>query len=578
MKPLSLFSQHIWRRFFAIAVPYWREGQKLRAWGLLLLLIVLLLAETRLSVSLNAQTGEFTSALAAGERGRFWAAIRACLLALALFVPVHAFYYYVRDYMANHWRRWLTRRYLGSYFDQRRYYRLGITDDIDNPDQRIAEDVNVFTQRSLYFLLIVIGSAMQLVAFSHVLWTIAPRLVYFLAAYALVGTVLALGVFGMPLMRLNFLQLRREADLRYRLVRVRENAESIAFYRGEAPEKQQVEHSFAAVYGNFRRLIRQQFTLNLFQQGYSQLSLILPMVLIADSVLSGEIEVGRAVQAAAAFTIVLGAISLIIDNFESLSRFTAGIDRLDALARALDSPPADPDPARVIAVRESDRLAVSGLSLFTPNFERALVRDLHFDLPPGESLMIVGPSGCGKSSLLRAVAGLWRSGTGEVGRPPGAALMFLPQRPYMQIGSLRSQLLYPDPDGAADDAELAALLDVVQLTGLIERCGGLDAEADWSRILSIGEQQRLAFARLLRARPQVAILDEATSALDSANEAALYRRLQAHRTTIVSIAHREALIDYHSQVLELQADGGWQLLRAADYRRRQGSPAPALAA
>ena len=579
MKPVSLFSQHLWRRFWAIASPYWRGEQRLRAWGLLLVLVLLMLAETRLAVMLNAQTGEFTSALAGGDRDRFWTAIRTCLLVLAVFVPVHALYYYARDYMGIHWRRWLTYRLLGRYFAGRRYYRLGISDEIDNPDQRIAEDVNVFTQRSLYFLLIFIGSLMQLVAFSNVLWSISPKLVYFLAAYATVGTALAVGVFGMPLMRLNFLQLRREANLRYGLVRVRENAESIAFYGGEAPELQQIKGTFAAAYANYRRLIRKQFGLNLFQQAYSQLTLVLPSIIIADAVLSGEVEVGRAIQAAGAFAVVLSAVSLIVENFESLSRFTAGIDRLDTLARALESEPGAGPSERRIRSSDGSTLAARHVTVETPQGEQTLVTDLNFELPTGGGLLIVGPSGCGKSSLLRAISGLWNSGEGEIQRPPDIDTLFLPQRPYMQIGSLRSQLLYPRPNRDVDDAHLADALDAVQLGGLIQRCGGLDQELDWSRVLSIGEQQRLAFARLLLINPRVAILDEATSALDSANEAVLYRRLRERNTTIVSIAHRESLLTYHTHVLELTGDGGWRLLTPEEFRRRNDvdTPAPAVA-
>jgi|APMI01.1.fsa_nt_gi vitamin B12/bleomycin/antimicrobial peptide transport system ATP-binding/permease protein len=567
MKPVSLFSEHLWRRFWAISSPYWRGAQRLRAWGLLLTLMLLMLAETQLAVMLNAQTGEFTSALAGGERERFWTAIRTSLMVLAVFVPVHALFYYARDYLGIHWRRWLSYRLLGHYFSQRRYYHLGIGDEIDNPDQRIAEDVNVFTQRSLYFLLVLIGSVMQLVAFSGVLWSISPRLVYFLVAYASVGTVLAVGVFGMPLMRLNFLQLRREANFRFGLVRVRENAESIAFYGGEASELEQVKGTFAGVYSNYRKLIRKQFSLNFFQQAYTQLTLVLPSVIIAEAVLSGEVEVGRAIQAAGAFAVVLSAVSLIVENFESLSRFTAGIDRLDTLARALETPADALDTAGTIDRVEGPTLAVQGVTVQTPKREQTLVRNLSFELLQGEGLLIVGPSGCGKSSLLRAIAGLWNAGEGTIQRPPSSETLFLPQRPYMQIGSLRSQLLYPRTDREIDDASLLSALAAVQLDSLIARCG-FDRDVDWSRMLSIGEQQRLAFARLLLARPSIAILDEATSALDSVNEAALYRRLVDSGTTLVSIAHRDSLLKYHSRVLELGADASWRFYTKDEFARR----------
>jgi putative ATP-binding cassette transporter len=268
---------------------------------------------------------------------------------------------------------------------------------------------------------------------------------------------------------------------------------------------------------------------------------------------------------------------LIVENFESLSRFAAGIDRLDTLARALESEPGAGPSERRIRSSDGSTLAARHVTVETPQGEQTLVTDLNFELPTGGGLLILGPSGCGKSSLLRAISGLWNSGEGEIQRPPDIDTLFLPQRPYMQIGSLRSQLLYPRPNRDVDDAHLAEALEAAA-----GRPGGAlrwaRSELDWSRVLSIGEQQRLAFARLLLINPRVAILDEATSALDSANEAVLYRRLRERNTTIVSIAHRESLLTYHTQVLELTGDGGWRLLTPDEFRRRNDvdTPAPAV--
>lgn len=563
---MKAIDRHLWQRFWAIASPYWRHEEKWKAWGLAALLVVLLLGQTRFAVLFNEQTGEFTSALAARDETRFWDSIQYCVVLLLVAVPFFAFYYYLRDRLGILWRRWLTDRFLGRYFAQRHYYELNADTGIDNPDQRIAEDINTFTQRSLYFLFILIASILQLVAFSAVLWSVSRELVYFLIFYAIFGTVFTLAVFGKPLLSLNFMQLRREADFRFGLVRIRENAESIAFYRGEAQESRQVRKRFAAAFDNFNMLIRRQLFLNLFQYTFSLLTIILPSAIIASRVLSGELEVGRAVQAAGAFAAVLSAISVIVENFESLSRFAAGIDRLSTFSRSLDAPPESHAlNSGLIESVEGPHLVLEQVTLLTPGGGRILVSDLSAAIEPGAGLMIVGASGSGKSSLLRAIAGLWYCGSGRIIRPASEQILFLPQQPYMILGSLRSQLLYPNQDRSIRDAELLHLLERVNLADLAERFGGLDAERDWEKVLSIGEQQRLALARVLLTRPSYAVLDEATSALDVANEERLYDELANAATTLVSVSHHTTLLKFHKQVLELAGNGEWQLRPATEF-------------
>ncbi|MGB9107219.1 MAG: ABC transporter ATP-binding protein/permease, partial [Telluria sp.] len=546
------------------------------------LLIVLMLVETKLAVMLNDQSGELTSALAAKNGGRFWKSVRECLFILLFAVPVYAFYYYMRDLFGNLWRRWLTGRFLDGYLKGRKYYELGGDSEIDNPDQRIAEDINTFTGRSINFLLIFLGSLMQLVAFSAVLWSISHLLVGVLAVYATVGTVIALWVFGTPLIHLNFWQLRREADFRFSLIRVRENAESIAFYRGEAQERAHIDSKLDKVIKNFARLIKRQRSLNLFQRTFSQLTLVLPGVILAHGVLSGELEVGRAIQAAGAFTAVLGAVGVIVDNFESLSRFVAGISRLQALSElvlpGMAQENAEEDAHPRIQRQPGAHLALKSLTLHPPRSKRVLIKELDLELHPGDALLITGDSGCGKSSLLRAIAGLWNTGHGAIHHPPLEDFFFLPQQPYLQSGSLRSQLIYPSAQSDLSDERLLEILDQVHLPHLAERVGGLNATQDWEKLLSVGEQQRLAFGRVLVHAPAIVILDEATSALDSANEASLYARLRANGTTLISIAHRAAVLRHHTHVLRLKGEGAWEIHEASAYEfDRPAADAPAAA-
>jgi putative ATP-binding cassette transporter len=370
--------------------------------------------------------------------------------------------------------------------------------------------------------------------------------------------------------RLNFEQLKREANFRFGLVRIRENAEAIAFYQGEDRESQQVKHRFLDAFDNFKRLILWELNLNMVTNVYEFIPYILPAVVVAPSIFAGEVEVGKITEAQGAFVRVFFSLNVVVARFQALTTFGAGINRLYTFADYLNQNAA-PSPAEkpTIQTIESDRLTLEHLTLETPNYQRTLIEDLSIELSTGQGLLVVGPSGCGKSSLLRAIAGLWNSGKGTINRPKQEQILFLPQKPYMVLGSLRDQLLYPNVDAEVDDQRLKQVLQEVNLADLAERFGGFDAEQDWADILSLGEQQRLTFARLLLNKPDYAILDEATSALDLNNENQLYQHLQAIGTTFLSVGHRLTLANYHQSVLELSQDKTWQIRQPLVFAQEQ---------
>lgn len=578
---MQRFNLVIFGQFWTIAKSYWSSAEKWRARGLLLAVILLSLGYTGLSVLLNNKRGVLISALSAHDEARFWQTILVFTGTLVVYAPLYAGYVYLRDRLGIEWRQWLTGHLIDRYFQNRAFYNLNYAEaNIDNPDQRIAEDIKSFTHESLTLLLAVVDSLLAIVAFTSVLWGISQPLILFLVIYAVIGTLMTVGVFGQPLMRLNFERLKTEADFRFSLVRVRENAEAIAFYQGEKYEADRIKGRFAEVFDNFKRLIFWELNLNILTNAYEFIPFILPAIVVAPGIFAGELEVGKVTEAQGAFIRIFFSLNLIVARFQSLTTFGAGVERLYSFLESLDlqTPVVNTEgtpttiETEVIGGSElptAQRLELVHMTLQIPNRERTLIKDLSIELSTGEGLLIRGPSGCGKSSLLRAIVGLWDAGSGKIIRPPLEQMLFLPQRPYMVLGTLRDQLLYPHMDESIEDSYLSKILIQVNLPDLERQHGGFDTEQNWAQVLSLGEQQRLIFARLLIDKPRYAVLDEATSALDAQNEKQLYQQLRDSGMTFLSVGHRESLSDYHQSILDISTDRAWSLITSERERESQ---------
>jgi vitamin B12/bleomycin/antimicrobial peptide transport system ATP-binding/permease protein len=544
--------------------------QRWNQWGLLGFLLFMSFVVSGLNVVISFVFRFIDNALNEKQPEVFWQFLIVYGIILVVAIPILVGYRYLRLKLGLFWREWLTKNFLSRYFANRAYYDLdsnAANTEVDNPDQRITEDVRSFTSTLLSFLLELLDSILNLVAFTGILYSISKPLTIGLLVYTALGTAVAV-IAGSRLIRINFDQLRLEANFRYGMIHIRDNAESIAFYRGENLEQRQVVDRLISALRNFDLLIIWQAIIDIFQYAYNYFSRLVPYVIVAPIYFSGQTDFGSIGQGIFAFSMVLSALSFIPNQIQQLTSFAAGINRLGVLHEKLNEQanPYPDDLTTAIETQITPGFSIENLTLRTPNAERTLIRELSLAVQPDQSLLIVGASGCGKSSLLRAIAGLWTNGSGTICRPDSGEVLFLPQRPYMLLGTLRDQLVYPHLSSDISEPDIQKALQLVRLDGLPERLGGLDVEKDWPTVLSLGEQQRLAFARILLTKPQYVMLDEATSALDIKNERNLYELLREMGLVYISVGHRPSLLDYHQTVLELDSEAGWQVHHTSDYR------------
>lgn len=551
------------RGFWQLFKGYWSSPEKWKARGLLASVIALNLIMVYLLVRINDWYRIFYDALQTYDWASFWPLIGEFTALAFIYIVIAVYAVYLRQMLTINWRTWMTEQYLARWMHGQVYYRLQVLrSDTDNPDQRISEDINQFVSLTLTLLVGILKQLTTLGAFAVVLWnlsgavsvpigsaelTIYGYMFWLSLLYAGLGTYFV-HVVGKKLIRLNFDQQRYEADFRFSMMRVRENSESIAFYRGEMAEAVGFKERFANVIKNYWGLMRRTKLLNFYVNGYGQLAIIFPLIMAAPRYYAGEMALGGLMQTISAFGRVQDALSFFVESYGSLAELAAVIQRLSGFTEHME------ESARVtndIVRRESDTdaLTLQDLSIRLPE-GAPLLCACTLTLPQKSRVLVTGVSGAGKSTLLRAIAGIWPYGSGTIGLPQGSVRLFLPQRPYLVLGSLRRALSYPRT-AAASDEEIVRILNLVGLEHFAVR---LDEVDDWSRILSLGEQQRLAFARILLIRPAWIFLDEATSALDEPRERALYELLHQELPTasIISVGHRSTLFALHDTELRLE--------------------------
>jgi putative ATP-binding cassette transporter len=554
--------QEFLRAFWQLARPYWVSEQRRKGLALLAAVVGLTLGLVWINVELNYWNRAFYDAIQEKRIDDFYRLLGKFTLLAFAFIATAVYRVYLQQMLQIEWRTWLNERYLAAWLGERAYYRLQLLDKgTDNPDQRIAEDMRLFVDSTLSLSLGLLSAVVTLVSFVAILWTLSGALelwgisipgymVWCALLYAIAGTWLTHAI-GKPLIALEFGQQRYEADYRFALVRVRENAEGVALYRGEAEELANFRGRFGNVISNWWSIMKKQKQLGWFTNFYGQIAIIFPFLVAAPRYFSGAITLGGYTQTASAFGQVQGALSWFIDAYTQFATWKATVDRLTGFSAALDHVRVEAE--RLDGDREevpADSLSLEGVALSLPQ-GKALLAPTTLQLKRGEAVLVSGASGAGKSTLFRALAGIWPYWSGRILLPKGARLLFLPQKPYLPVGALNHAVCYPADAGAYQASEVREALDSV---GLPHLAGDLARSENWAQLLSGGEQQRLAFARALLNKPDWLFLDEATSSLPEDAQAALYGLLQQRLpgTTVISIGHRASLAQFHPRRLAWQ--------------------------
>jgi vitamin B12/bleomycin/antimicrobial peptide transport system ATP-binding/permease protein len=550
------------KAFWALAQPYWVSEKRGKALGLLVLVVALALAMVYMEVQFNYWNRDFYNTFEKKDQAEFFYQLGKFGVLAFAWIVMAVYRLWFLQMLQIEWRTWLTDHFLDEWMQDQAHYRIQLLDrGTDNPDQRIADDLHMFVDYTSDLALGLLSAVVTLISFVVILWglsgslelwgfNIPGYLVWTALVYAIVGSVLTHYV-GRKLIPLNFQQQRVEADFRFSLVRLRENSEGVALYRGEREELGGLRQRFAAVIGNWWQLMRKRKQLNWFQSFYAQLAIIFPYIVVSPRFFSGSIPLGAIFQTASAFGQVQGSLSWFINAYTSYATWKATVDRLIGFRASIERVRAEAAQIHGERTESADqRIALDHVKIELPQGS-PLLNDTAIELKPHEDVLINGPSGAGKSTFFRSLAGIWPYWKGRIKLPKGARLLFLPQKPYLPLGSLKHAVSYPDEPTKHSDETVK---DALRAVGLAQLAGDLERSENWAQVLSGGEQQRLAFARALLNKPDWLFLDEATAALPEEDQAALYRLLKERlaNTTLVSIGHRESLAQYHDKRLVWQ--------------------------
>lgn len=556
-------TRQFFRDVWYLTKSYWQSEEKKKAFFLLACIIALTLGVVYMLVLLNQWNNSFYSALQNYDAKKIFDELIHFSWLAAIYILLAVYSYYLQQTLILNWRRWLTTRFIDIWLQNKTYYNLQMFGkDTDNPDQRISEDVRQFVEMTLSFGIGILKAFCTFASFVVILynlsgslsftfmgktWTINGYMLWASLLYSVIGTYIT-HIVGRKLVKINFIQQKYEADFRFSMIRLRESAESVAFYRGEAQEGSVFKQRFKMLLDNFWKLVNKQKQLVFLNSGYSQIAIIFPFVVAMNRYLTKEVTLGGLMQVASAFGRVQDSLSYFVDMYSSIAQWQAVVMRLTCFGHHMHDVYQQAERFHVERFAAADVVEVNNMQINLPD-GKPLLENISFTLHPGHNVLIKGVSGSGKSTLLRAISGIWPFVDGKIFLPERDKLMFIPQKSYLPLGTLRAALNYPG-NKPIDDTELIYLMDLCQIGYLKDK---LDLEADWSHVLSVGEQQRLAFVRAHIQQPQWLFLDEATSALDEDTEANMYRLLQKRlqQTTVVSVGHRSTLNKYHELVLRL---------------------------